>query len=94
MFKINNLDVKNIGLVSKPSIAKKSVDCPELKYDACLISLMIERNSVLDQLLNAKKYESVDFEIDNQTYEVQYLYSDGQERFFYGQKRDVVAQLN
>jgi hypothetical protein len=34
MFKINNLDVKNIGLVSKPSIAKKSVDCPEFKYDA------------------------------------------------------------
>lgn len=89
MFKINNLDVKNIGLVSKPAIARKKVDCPELQYDACLISLMIEKDSVLDQLLNAKKYESVDFQIDDQTYQVQYLYADGQERFFYGKKRAV-----
>lgn len=84
MFKINNVDAERLGLVATPAIVKKTVTYSDNKYDAFLISLIIEHDSELERILESHKKNIVDFQIDNQIYHAQYLYADGCERFFYG----------
>lgn len=94
MCKVNNMDANGLGLVAEPSVVKKTVEYTETKYDAFLISLLIEHGSDLDKYLKEKKRDYVDFEIDNETYHAQYLYSDGREVYFYGQQTAHADMLN
>jgi hypothetical protein len=93
MCKVNNMDANCLGLIAEPSVVKKTVEYTETKYDAFLISLMIEHDSDLDKFLKAKKHDYVDFEIDNETYHAQYLYADGREVYFYGQQHHAHAEM-